>query len=160
VADAEDLGSELRNVMRRVPAGVSVVTVDVEGERLGLTLASLVSLSLEPPLVSVSISRHAAMHELLRRAERFGLSVLGAGQESVAAHFARGVPPIALWAGISLRETDGPPLLEGAIGWLTCDRRDELDAGDHPLFVGDVLTVEHGAAGPALAYLGGKYVPV
>ena len=54
--------------MRRVPHGVAVLTVDVDGERLGLTLDSLVSLSLDPPLVGVSISRQAAMHELLREA--------------------------------------------------------------------------------------------
>jgi len=146
--------------MRRVPAGVSVVTVDVEGERLGLTVASLVSLSLDPPLLGFAISRQAAMHELLRRADRFGVSVLRGGEEAVAAHFARGVPPIALWAGIPLRQTDGPPLLEGAIGWLVCARRSEVDAGDHTLFVGETLTVEHGAPGPALAYVGGKYVAV
>ena len=144
--------------MRRVPAPVAVLSVDVEGERLGLTVASLVSLSLEPPLVGVSISRQAAMHELLRRADRFGVSILGGEQETVAAHFARGVPPIALWHGVSLREADGPPLLDGAVGWLVCERRGEVEAGDHTLFVGETLSVESGAPGPALAYLGGKYV--
>jgi flavin reductase (DIM6/NTAB) family NADH-FMN oxidoreductase RutF len=153
-----NVGDELRNLMRRVPAGVSVITVAVEDERLGLTVASLVSLSLDPPLVGVAIGRHAAMHELLRRAERFGISILGIGQETVAAHFARGVPPIALWHGIGVRHGDGPPLLDGAVGWLVCERRSEIDAGDHTLFVGKVLSVESGAGGPALAYLGGKYV--
>ncbi|MGH2952373.1 MAG: flavin reductase, partial [Solirubrobacterales bacterium] len=45
--------------MRRFPAGVAVLTVDAEGERLGLTVGTTISLSLEPPLVGVSISRHA-----------------------------------------------------------------------------------------------------
>ena len=155
-----ELGADLRSLMRRVPAGVAVVTVDVEGERLGLTVASLVSLSLDPPLVGVSISRQAAMHELLRRTDRFGVSLLGAGQEAVAAHFARGVPPIALWHGVAVRDDDGPPLLDRAIGWLLCTRRSEVDAGDHTLFVGRVEAVEHGAAGNALAYVSGSYVAV
>jgi flavin reductase (DIM6/NTAB) family NADH-FMN oxidoreductase RutF len=153
-----DLSAELRSLMRRVPASVSVVTVDVEGERLGLTVASLVSLSLDPPLVGVSISRQAALHELLRRTDRFGVSILGSAQEALAAHFARGVPPIAIWAGIPLRETDGPPLIEGAIGWLVCSREAEVGAGDHTLFVGQAQLVENGAPGPALAYAGGRYV--
>src|SRR5215210_3932552 len=90
-------GEELRRLMRRFPSGVAVVTVDADGERLGLTVGSLLSLSLEPPLVGVAISRQAAMHELLRRAGGFALSLLAGDQEAVAQHFARGVPPLAHW---------------------------------------------------------------
>src|ERR1044072_7641372 len=103
---------ELRALMRRFPHGVAVLTVDAEGERLGLTVASMVSLSLEPPLVGVAVDRQAAMHELLRRAGGFALSLLADGQDWLAQHFARGVPPIALWHGIASREggAGGPPL--------------------------------------------------
>ena len=81
-------GDDLRGVFRRVPAGVAVVTVDHDGERLGLTVASMVSLSLEPPLVAVSIARQAAMHEILRGAGRFAVTFLAAGDEGarLAAH--------------------------------------------------------------------------
>src|SRR5580765_8366187 len=124
---------ELRAVMRHVPAPVAVVTVTVEGRHAGLTVASLVSLSLEPPLVGFAIRNDAALHELLREAGRLAVSMLAAGQEGVAQHFARGVPPIALWAGIALREgaPDDPPELEGAIGWLRCAIRAEHETGDH-----------------------------
>ena len=77
-------GDELREVMRRYPVGVSVVTVDRDGERLGLTVASLVSVALEPPLVGISIGRQAALHELLRAAGGFGVSMLGADQVALA----------------------------------------------------------------------------
>lgn len=144
--------------MRRFPSGVGVVTVDSDGDRLGLTLGTLVSLSLEPPLVGISIAREAAMHELLRRAGGFALSLLGSGQEAVAQHFARGVPPIAHWHGIAHREgASGAPLLEGALGWLECRVWAEHDAGDHTFFVGEVLGVELGTAGPPLLYLDGHY---
>jgi flavin reductase (DIM6/NTAB) family NADH-FMN oxidoreductase RutF len=130
----------------------------VRGERLGLTVASLVSLSLEPPLIGVSVRRDAALHELLRDAGEFGVSLLAAGQEDLAAHFARGVPPIALWQGVAVRAGDGvPPLLEGALGWLRCRVRSECDAGDHTLFVGEVLSIEGGAAARPLLYLDGRY---
>src|ERR671936_1180381 len=106
------VGDDLRALMRRFPAGVAVATVDVEGERAGLTVGSLVSLSLEPPLVGISVSRQAALHELLRRAGAFAVSLLAAGQEPLAQLFARGVPPIALWHGIAVRaDREGPPLL-------------------------------------------------
>ena len=63
-------GDELRALMREVPAPVSVVTVDVGGQSAGLTVDSLVSLSLEPPLVGVAVGRHAALHELVARGWR------------------------------------------------------------------------------------------
>jgi flavin reductase (DIM6/NTAB) family NADH-FMN oxidoreductase RutF len=135
-----------------------VLTIDVEGERLGLTVGSLVSLSLEPPLVGVSVSRQAAMHELLRRADGFGLSLLAGDQEAVAQHFARGVPPLAHWHGISTRsEGEGAPLLEDAIGWLECRSTAEHDAGDHTLFVGEVLAAERGRSAPPLVYVDQRY---
>ena len=144
--------------MRRFPAGVAVVTVDVEGERLGLTVGTLISLSLEPPLVGFAVSRQAALHELMRRAEGFGASLLAAGQEAVAQHFARGVPPIALWERIPVRESEGPPLLEGALGWLVCRREAEHDVGDHTFFVGEVLSVEAGEGRQPLLYLDQRYL--
>src|SRR5919197_5808351 len=118
-------GDELRAVMGRFPAGVAVVTVDLRGQRVGLTVASLVSLSLDPPLVGFAVRRDAALHELLRDAGEFAVSLLAAGQEALAQHFARGVPPIALWKGVELREPEGPPQLEGAVGWLRCRVTDE-----------------------------------
>ena len=151
---------DLRAVLRTVPAPVSVVTVDVDGERLGLTVVSLLSMSLEPPLLGVAISRQAALHELLRQAESFGVSLLAGDQERLAGHFARGVPPIGLWEGVEVRDGLGPPLLEGAIGWITCERAGEHSAGDHTLFVGQVTNVEPGPGRDALVYLRQGYVAV
>src|SRR5436309_9843841 len=131
-------GDELRAVMGRFPAGVAVVTVELDGPRVGLTVASLVSLSLEPPLVGVAVRRDAALHELLRDAGTFAVSMLAAGQEALAQHFARGVPPIALWEGVTLRELDGPPQVEGAVGWLRCRVVAEHETGDHTFFLGEV----------------------
>jgi flavin reductase (DIM6/NTAB) family NADH-FMN oxidoreductase RutF len=135
-----------------------VLTVDVEGERLGLTVGSVMSLSLEPPLVGVSVSRQAAMHELLRRADEFGLSLLAGDQEAVAQHFARGVPPFAHWHGVPLREGEGPPFVADALGWVRCRPAGEHEAGDHTLFVGEVRAAERGRVAPPLVYLGQRYV--
>jgi len=148
-------------VLRRFPSGVAVVTVDLEGERIGLTVGSLVSLSLDPPLLGVAVSRQAALHELLRRAGSFGVSLLGEGQETLAARFSRGVPPIALWTDVDVREGAlGAPLLEGALGWLECETRAEHATGDHTLFVGEVVSAEPGPARRPLVYLDQRFVPV
>src|SRR5213596_3163255 len=144
--------------MRRCRARVAVVGVDLDGERVGLTVGTLIPLSLTPPLVGFAVRREAALHELLRRAGRFGVSLLAEGQEHVAQHFARGVPPIAIWEGIDLREGDGPPLVAGAIGWLTGRVRAEVPAGEDTLFVGEVLSVQEGARERPLVYVDQRYV--
>jgi flavin reductase (DIM6/NTAB) family NADH-FMN oxidoreductase RutF len=153
-------GDELREVMRRFPAPVAVVTTELDGERFGLTVGSLVSLSLEPPLVGISIGRDSSSLEPLRRAGGWAVSLLAASQAHVAQHFARsGIPPVALWVGVDVRTGARGPLLEGALGWLECQTLAQHEAGDHTIFVGAVETLELGAAGPGLVYRGGEYHP-
>ena len=151
-------GDELRALMGEVPAAVAVVTIDVDGQRLGLTITSFVSLSLEPPLVAISVSRQAALHELVREAGAFAVSFLAQGQERLAQHFSRGVPPIGLWKGIETREGRlGAPLLEGALGWIECRLAGEHATGDHTLFVGEVEAVERSLGRTALVRLRQTY---
>jgi flavin reductase (DIM6/NTAB) family NADH-FMN oxidoreductase RutF len=147
--------------MRSFPSGICVVTIELEGERTGLTVGSLASLSLEPPLVGFALGHQAQLHELLRGAGEFGVSLLRGDQEAIAQHFARSVPPIALWAGIELREdVDGPPLLSQALGWLRCRVTAEHPAGDHTFFVGEVVWAEVGSWDPALVYVRQGYSAV
>ncbi len=135
--------------------------MDLDGERLGLTIGSLVGLSFEPPLVGVSVNRQAAMHELLRGAGGFALSLLAGDQEAIAQHFARGVPPFAHWHGIATRPgAEGAPLIDDALGWLECRTVGEHEAGDHTLFVGEVLAAERGRAAPPLVYFDQRYLPL
>jgi flavin reductase (DIM6/NTAB) family NADH-FMN oxidoreductase RutF len=155
-ADAQ--ADDLRRLLRRYPAGVCVLTIASGEHKLGLTVGSLVSLSLHPPLVGFAISREAAMHELLREAGGGALSLLAAGQEWLAQHFARGVPPIAMWHSIAREEgAYGAPLLVGALGWLECALREQVDAGTHTFFVCEIRRVELGVDSPALVRVRGEY---
>jgi flavin reductase (DIM6/NTAB) family NADH-FMN oxidoreductase RutF len=155
---SEVAGEELRALLSRYPSGVSVVTVDAGGHRLGLTIGSVVSLSLDPPLVGFGLSREAAMHELLREAGGCAISLLAAGQEWLAQHFARGVPPIAMWHGIATADgATGAPLLVGALGWLECALHEEVAAGSHTFFVLEVHRVELGVDAPPLIRVRGEY---
>jgi flavin reductase (DIM6/NTAB) family NADH-FMN oxidoreductase RutF len=151
-------GDDLRALMRRLPAGVTVVTVDADGQRLGLTVSAVVSLSLDPPLVGISIGREAQMHELLREAGGFAVSLLAGGQEWLSQHFARSVPPIAMWHGVATEAgSAGAPLLVGALGWLECALAGEVSAGTHTLFLCEVRRVELGEDAPALVRVRGEY---
>jgi flavin reductase (DIM6/NTAB) family NADH-FMN oxidoreductase RutF len=150
--------SELRAAMARFPHGVAVVTIASDEQRLGLTVGSLVALSLDPPLVGFGVSREAAMHELLREAGGCAISLLASGQEWLAQHFARGVPPIAMWHGIaSERGAAGAPLLVGATAWLECQLAGTVGAGTHTFFVCSVTRVELGEEAPALVRVRGEY---
>ena len=152
----QERGAAQRALFRRWPAGVSVVVAEVDGRRHGLTVSSLVSLSLEPALVGISIAREASLHELLRHSGEWAASLLSGDQEELAQHFARSVPPLVLWDGIDLR-TDDPRLLAGAAGWLTARTVDELVTGDHTFFVGEVLSIEEGTAATSLSYVHRTY---
>jgi flavin reductase (DIM6/NTAB) family NADH-FMN oxidoreductase RutF len=150
--------ADLRDLFTRFPHGVAVLTVSLDEQRLGLTLGSVVSLSLEPPLIGFAVSRDAAMHELLREAGGCAVSLLAAGQDWLAQHFARGVPPIAMWHGIATeKRARGAPLLVGALGWLECELVDAHTVGTHTFFVCAVLRAELGQDAPALARVRGAY---
>ena len=152
-------GELLRAVMRRFPAGLAVMTVQTETQPLGATVGSLVSLSLEPPLVGVSLGVHAPLLEPVRDAGAFALSLLGRGQEAIAQRFGvGGLPPLAAWHEVETREgVLGVPLLANAAGWLECHVAGEHGAGDHVIVVGNVVAAEAGPVEPGLVYVDGAY---
>jgi flavin reductase (DIM6/NTAB) family NADH-FMN oxidoreductase RutF len=119
-----------------------------------------VSLSLTPPLVGISIGKDSSSHEPIRRAGGWAVSLLGGSQAGVAQHFARsGIPPVALWVGVDVRDGPRGPLVQGALGWLECRTTSEHEAGDHTVFIGEVESIELGAAGEGLVYRGGGFHP-
>jgi flavin reductase (DIM6/NTAB) family NADH-FMN oxidoreductase RutF len=150
-------GDEQRELFRRWPAGVSVVVAERDGRKAGLTVSSLVSVSLDPQLVSISIGREASIFEVIDEAEEWGASILAADQAHLAQHFSRSVPPLVQWDGIPAR-ADAPLLLEGAVGWILAETVERLDVGDHVIFVGAVRTLEAGPGQGALVYLDRRYV--
>src|ERR1700745_2005551 len=150
-------GDDLRGLMRLWPHGVWILSVDVDGDRMGVTVSSLVSLSLEPPLVGVSIGKEASCYELLRAAGKFAISLLGSERQKRARCSASVYPPIVHWQGVPTREGTVAPLIEGALGWIEAETREEADAGDHTFFVADVLSIEHGPSHHALVYRESTY---
>ena len=147
--------------MRRFPSGIAVLTVSYEGEHLGVTVGSLVSLSLDPPLLGVSVGHEGSLHEPMLAAEIFAVSLLGGDQDRVARQFARkGRQATELLRDIGVRTgVTGAPLLEGALGWIECRRTAQHEVGDHTLFVGEVVALALGRAARPLIYLGGVYRP-
>jgi flavin reductase len=140
----------LRSCLSRFVTGVAVVTFDGPRGRSGLTVNSFTSISLNPPLVLVSVARGARSHdELPGRA--FCVNVLGAEQEAIACLFAD--PPAGEHAWL-----DHPvaPRLAGSLAWLACQPWREYDGGDHTLFVGLVADFGH-RDGDALGYANSRF---
>ena len=108
--------------------------------------------------MGVSIGHHSPAHEPVRRAGRFAVSLLAGDQDAIAGHFARNVPPIALWERIPLHDwVEAEPAIDGALAWLACSVVSEHEAGDHTIVVGAVDRVELGRRAPALVYVEGGY---
>jgi len=146
--------------MRRFPAPVAVLTGVDDEEEFGLTVGSLVSVSLEPPLLAVAVGKDSARHEPLRSAGAFTVSLLAEAQAEIARHFARsGIPPVALWAGIDTDAGVNGPRIAGALAWLECRTRAEYDAGDHTIFLGEVESTQLGVGGRGLVYRDSTYHP-
>jgi flavin reductase (DIM6/NTAB) family NADH-FMN oxidoreductase RutF len=134
-----------------------VVVAEMGGRKAGLTVSSLVSVSLDPQLVSISIGREASIFEVLDEAGEWGASILAADQAHLAQHFSRSVPPLVQWDGIPAR-ADEPLLLEGAVGWILAETVGRVNVGDHVIFVGAVRALEPGPGQGALVYLDRRYV--
>jgi flavin reductase (DIM6/NTAB) family NADH-FMN oxidoreductase RutF len=112
-----------------------VITTEHEQRTHGMTANAFVSVSLEPPLVLVSIDNRAFMHRILPVTGRYGVSVLAEDQESLSNHFAG-----RTLAGMQIRfiRRCGVPLLEGAVAYFVARLTDIHPAGDHTLYVGQV----------------------
>ena len=150
-------GEAQRELFRRWPVGVSVVAAETGGRLAGLTVSTLVSVSLEPSLVSIAIARTASIFEVLDEAGGWGASILSGDQAHLAQHFSRSVPPLVQWDGIPAR-ADEPLLLEGAVGWILAETVKRVDVGDHVIFVGAVRSLEAGPGQGALVYIDRRYV--
>ncbi|WP_428986116.1 flavin reductase family protein [Streptomyces pyxinae] len=156
--------------MSRLAAGVVLVTAQEpplsadgpRGEDVGMTATSFLSVSLDPPLVMVSLREGSRMDDLLAEQPLWGVSVLSEHQRAIAGRFAmKGrISDRLLFADLPYRrgEICGAPLLDGALSVLECRTEQRVTAGDHTLVVGRVLAVGFPAAEQSpLAYFRGKY---
>jgi flavin reductase (DIM6/NTAB) family NADH-FMN oxidoreductase RutF len=145
--------SALRSCLGRFATGVAVITFDSEHDRHGITVNSFTSVSLDPPLVLVSVDRRARSHDLLHD-RAFTVNVLGAEQEGLARRFAGGSDTEPHWI-----ESDQAPRLAGVLAHLECQPWRAYDGGDHTLFLGEVVGFDF-RDGDALAYHTSRFTTV
>jgi flavin reductase ActVB len=126
-----------KEAMSRLVAPMTVVTcVDGAGRWYGLTASSVVSASLEPPLVVVAIANTASCHQVLVDAETFVVNILGIEHKNIADRFA--TPGIDRFGdgGFTSWPGDGSPFFRDAHALVRCRRTALVPVGDHDLLVG------------------------
>ena len=128
-------------ILRKFTYGLHAISVR-HGERANaFTVNWITQVAFEPPMVAVSVENDGASIELLRASGRFAISVFASGQRELAGHFGRPSArnPDKLAGAVHRASPGGLPILDEALGWLECSVRGELPAGDHTLFVAEVV---------------------
>jgi flavin reductase (DIM6/NTAB) family NADH-FMN oxidoreductase RutF len=148
---------EFRNALGLFPTGVAVVsTVAPDGQRIGATVSSFNSVSLDPPLILFSIARSARAIDIWAAAPHYAVSILGEAQSETSNRFARPQPD--KWEGVGhVAGAHGVPLIRGASACFECDSYACHDGGDHLILVGRVMSYAVTATGtprPLLFYRG------
>jgi flavin reductase (DIM6/NTAB) family NADH-FMN oxidoreductase RutF len=147
--------TQLRKLMRKWATGVTLVTVRHGSESHGMTVSSFTSVSLDPPLILVSLEKGTRTHRLVRKSDRFAVSILAKHQIELAERFAGRIPDQNERAA-SLKdktEPSGIPIPSGSLAHLECEVIDSMDAGTHTLFIAQVIwEVASGRGQPLLYY--------
>ena len=142
---------QFRDALAQFATGVTIVCTRAPDRRyVGFTANSFNSVSLSPPLVLWSLARRSASLPAFEASQRYAINVLSAQQVDLARRFSR--PHADRFAGVAHRlGWSDAPLIDGCIAWLECRHHALHRAGDHVLFIGEVVTVER-SHGPGLVF--------
>ena len=153
-------GRDFRSALGSFPSGVTVVTTRGADHTYGMTANAFSSLSLDPPLILVCAKAGGEGHELIDANGIFAVNILASDQEPISNYFASRERPrgrdafseISHRAGIS-----GSPIIDGCVAYLDCRLERSFEAGDHVVFVGEVVTLGIDPEAEPLLFHGGRY---
>jgi flavin reductase (DIM6/NTAB) family NADH-FMN oxidoreductase RutF len=137
-----------RSAVGEFATGVTVVIVEHEEHRGGMTLNSFTSVALEPPLVLISLAHGTRTLDLVESAQRFSVSVLQRDQRELAIEFATAAAAFPMER--ATRTYDGYVVVKGAASTMQCEVEQVVRAGDHDLVLGRVVGMTHGGGEPLL----------
>jgi len=148
--------SEFRRILGHWVTGVAVVAArSPAGKLCGLTANAVTSVSLDPPLVLACIERSADSHDCIRDAGAFTINVLASDQERLARRFAAWDIPEKFEGVAHSPGVTGSPILDDALAWIECRIHTQHAAGDHTIFIGEVIGGDTREGTPLLYYRGG-----
>jgi flavin reductase (DIM6/NTAB) family NADH-FMN oxidoreductase RutF len=148
---------DFRNALGLFGTGVAIISAEVDGNKLGATVSSFNSVSLEPALVLFSVARSALGLAQWKTAKAMAISILGENQIELSNRFARAAG--SKWEGLADRRAgNGSPLPPDVLMHFECRPYAVYDGGDHEIFVCEVTgyTIHH-AGRPPLLFFSGRY---
>jgi flavin reductase (DIM6/NTAB) family NADH-FMN oxidoreductase RutF len=148
-----------RNALGSFPTGVAIITTTgPDGQPIGLTCNSFSSVSLDPPLVSWGLRLSSKNLDTFRQAGAFAINILAEDQKDLSARFASG-SIVDKFEGVKhSRGHRGLPLIDDCVASFECDKFAEHMAGDHVLFLGQVVQFDHGRQEDSLVFYKGAYM--
>lgn len=146
----------LRETMRQWTSGIVIVTTALGDLRLGLTVSSFTSVSLDPPLVLICLQKNIYSLEVIRKTGVFAASMLRDDQADVSMQFA-GQKPLPEGADRfyeieTMTAVTGAPILADALAWVDCRVKAIYDGGGSEIVVGEVVATDQNANLMPLAY--------
>jgi len=150
---------KLRRAMRAWTTGVAIVTSIYEGRQYGMTVNSFTSISLEPPLISVTLKRLTHTHDLVVKSGLFSVTILTAAQKELSDRFAGKLPNIIdRFAGVQTEtiSLDAPVFKEG-MSYFDCRVTNSMPVGENTLFIAEVLDARGEGEGEPLVYHNRQY---
>lgn len=150
---------DLRTWMRLWASGVTLVTAQDGRGPHGMTVSSFTSLSLDPPLIMVSLEQGTRTHQMVRQEGRFAVIFLRADQQDLAERFSSGIPDHEpRFDGVPYqRSAGGSPIPDARLAYLDCRVVDSHTAGTHTIFVGHVTGGESSESDSPLIYFNREY---
>jgi flavin reductase (DIM6/NTAB) family NADH-FMN oxidoreductase RutF len=148
--------TELKQVLARRASGVAIVTARAGDVVHGMTVSAFSEVSLEPPLVLVCADKTSNTHALIAAGGVFAINVLASDQEALSNLFASKRDEARRFVGLEVdRGETGAPLLRGTVATLECRVHAAHDAGDHVIYVGEVVATRRSEREPLVYWSGG-----
>jgi flavin reductase (DIM6/NTAB) family NADH-FMN oxidoreductase RutF len=150
----------LRLAMRSWTTGITIVSSQHLAIRHGMTVSSFTSVSLDPPLLLVSLEQSTRTHDLVGKSGVFGVTILAGHQAWISDRFAgRESEEDDRFSGLALRTlVTGAPFLQDALACFDCEVNRELKVGNHTIFIGEVLALDVSEGDPSpLVYFDRAY---
>ena len=145
-----------RSALGKFATGVCVVTGVRDGKKLGMTINSFSSVSLDPSLVLWSLKKDAATYDLFSSLDDYVINVLSEGQEDISSKYARFGDHVMDEDDFTM-STEGLPIVSGSISFFICKKWSVLEAGDHEILIGSVSRYGIFSEENPLLFYKGKY---